>query len=189
MKKLLLFSSLLVSFVTNSQTNIETDALKACELISKYKSIGELYGYGPTGTDLITSNSPSITSFNKIDIDEKGNISEKITTTTINAIKNGDVIVDETYQEGKTKIHTQTRTVNGVTVIAQYKEYINDEGISVFELTDETSPLLKIYHNIEDELYNLLFKYGENKTFRLYMVSNCKFLANVIQDIYNELSF
>lgn len=185
MKKLLLFSALLVSFVTNSQTNIETDALKACELISKYKSIGELYGYGPTGTDLIISNSNLLNSFHKIDSDEKGNISEKITTTSIN----GDVIVDETYQEGKTKIHTQTRTVNGVTVIAQYKEYINDEGISVFELTDETSPLLKIYHNIADELYNLLFKYGENKTFRLYMVSNCKFLANVIQDIYNGLSF
>ena len=119
--------------------------------------------------------------------DEKGNLIEETTRTA--ETKNGDVVVTEMYQKGETTIFTQTRTVNGVTVIIQNKEYIDDDGVLVGEITDETYdsyPFIKLYHNIEGELIDLLSKYVENKTFRMYVISNCKFLANVIQNLSNK---
>ena len=186
MKKILYTLALLISFVTNSQTNIETDALKACELMSKYKSIGELYGYGPDGSDIIFK-SETVQVNHTTSQDENGNLTEETTTTT--ETKNDDVVVKEMYQKGETTILTETRTVNGVTVIIQFKEYINDDGVPVGEITDETYdsyPFIKLYHNIESELIDLLSKYVENKMFRLYIISNCKFLANVIQNLSNK---
>ena len=114
--------AILVSFVTNSQTNIETDALKACELMSKYKSIGELYGYGPDGSDIIFKNETTLVT-KTTSYDEKENLIEETSMTT--ETKNGDVVVTEMYQKGETTILTETRTVNGVTVIIQIKEYID----------------------------------------------------------------
>ena len=128
MKKILFALALLISFVTNSQTNIETDALKACELMSKFKSIGELYGYGPDGSDIIFKNESSLVTMRDYQ-DEKGNLIEETTRTA--ETKNGDVVVTEMYQKGETTILTETRTVNGVTVIIQHKEYINDDGVPV----------------------------------------------------------
>ena len=186
MKKILYTLALLISFVTNSQTNIETDALKACELMSKYKSIGELYGYGPDGSDIIFKNETTLVT-KTTSYDEKENLIEETSMTT--ETKNGDVDVTEMYQKGETTIFTQTRTVNGVTVIIQTKEYIDDDGVPVGEITDETYdsyPFIKLYHNIEGELIDLLLKYVENKTFRLYIISNCKFLADVIQNLSNK---
>ena len=186
MKKILYTLALLISFVTNSQTNIETDALKACELMSKYKSIGELYGYGPDGSDIIFKNETTLLT-NTTSYDEKENSIEETSMTT--ETKNGDIVVTEMYQKGETTIFTQTRTVNGVTVIIQNKEYIDDDGVLVGEITDETYdsyPFIKLYHNIEGELIDLLSKYVENKTFRMYIISNCKFLANVIQNLSNK---
>ena len=186
MKKILYTLALLISFVTNSQTNIETDALKACELMSKYKSIGELYGYGPDGSDIIFKNETTLLT-NTTSYDEKENLIEETSMTT--ETKNGDIVVTEMYQKGETTIFTQTRTVNGVTVIIQNKEYIDDDGVLVGEITDETYdsyPFIKLYHNIEGELIDLLSKYVENKTFRMYIISNCKFLANVIQNLSNK---
>jgi hypothetical protein len=186
MKKILFALALLISFVTNSQTNIETDALKACELMSKFKSIGELYGYGPDGSDIIFKNESYLVTMRDYQ-DEKGNLIEETTRTA--ETKNGDVVVTETYQKGETTILTETRTVNGVTVIIQNKEYIDDDGVLVGEITDETYdsyPFIKLYHNIEGELIDLLSKYVENKTFRMYVISNCKFLANVIQNLSNK---
>jgi hypothetical protein len=186
MKKILFALALLISFVTNSQTNIETDALKACELMSKFKSIGELYGYGPDGSDIIFKNESSLVTMRDYQ-DEKGNLIEETTRTA--ETKNGDVVVTEMYQKGETTILTETRTVNGVTVIIQHKEYINDDGVPVGEITDETydsHPFIKLYHNLENELIDLLSKYIENKTFRLYIISNCKFLANEIQNLSNK---
>ena len=186
MKKILYTLALLISFVTNSQTNIETDALKACELMSKYKSIGELYGYGPDGSDIIFK-SETVQVNHTTSQDENGNLTEETTTTT--ETKNDDVVVKEMYQKGETTILTETRTVNGVTVIIQTKEYIDDDGVPVGEITDETYdsyPFIKLYHNIESELIDLLSKYVENKMFRLYIISNCKFLANVIQNLSNK---
>ena len=178
--------AILVSFVTNSQTNIETDALKACELMSKYKSIGELYGYGPDGSDIIFKNETTLVT-KTTSYDEKENLIEETSMTT--ETKNDDVVVTEMYQKGETTILTETRTVNGVTVIIQIKEYIDDDGVLVGEITDETYdsyPFIKLYHNIEGELIDLLSKYVENKTFRMYIISNCKFLANVIQNLSNK---
>ena len=186
MRKILFTLAVLVSFVTNSQTNIETDALKACELMSKYKSIGELYGYGPDGSDIIFKNETTLVTMTT-SYDEKENLIEETSMTT--ETKNGDVVVTEMYQKGETTIFTQTRTVNGVTVIIQNKEYIDDDGVLVGEITDETYdsyPFIKLYHNIEGELIDLLSKYVENKTFRMYIISNCKFLANVIQNLSNK---
>ena len=186
MRKILFTLAVLVSFVTNSQTNIETDALKACELMSKYKSIGELYGYGPDGSDIIFKNETTLVT-KTTSYDEKENLIEETSMTT--ETKNGDVVVTEMYQKGETTIFTQTRTVNGVTVIIQNKEYIDDDGVLVGEITDETYdsyPFIKLYHNIEGELIDLLSKYVENKTFRMYIISNCKFLANVIQNLSNK---
>jgi hypothetical protein len=186
MRKILFTLALLVSFVTNSQTNIETDALKACELMSKYKSIGELYGYGPDGSDIIFKNETTLVT-KTTSYDEKENLIEETSMST--ETKNGDVVVTEMYQKGETNIFTQTRTVNGVTVIIQNKEYIDDDGVLVGEITDETYdsyPFIKLYHNIEGELIDLLSKYVENKTFRMYIISNCKFLANVIQNLSNK---
>ncbi|MDA9290220.1 hypothetical protein N9P91_00350 [bacterium] len=186
MKNILFTLAVLVSFVTNSQTNIETDALKACELMSKFKSIGELYGYGPDGSDIIFKNESTLVTGME-NQDEKGNLIEETTMTT--KTKNGDVVVVEMYQKGETTILTETRTVNGVTVIIQHKEYINDDGVPVGEITDETYdsyPFIKLYHNTESELIDLLSKYVENKTFRLYIISNCKFLANLIQNLSNK---
>jgi hypothetical protein len=186
MKKILFALALLISFVTNSQTNIETDALKACELMSKFKSIGELYGYGPDGSDIIFKNESFLVTMRDYQ-DEKGNLIEETTRTA--ETKNGDVVVTEMYQKGETTILTETRTVNGVTVIIQHKEYINDDGVPVGEITDETydsHPFIKLYHNLENELIDLLSKYIENKTFRLYIISNCKFLANEIQNLSNK---
>jgi len=186
MKKLLLLSALFVSFSSYSQTNIETDALKACELMSKFKSIGELYGYGPDGSDIIFNHEDTLVTHITTK-DENGNLIEE--TTTITETKNGDVSVVEMYQKGETTMTTETRTVNGVTVIIQHKEYISDDGFPVGEITDETYdsyPFIKLYHNTESELIDLLSKYIENKTFRLYIISNCKFLANVIQNLSNK---
>jgi hypothetical protein len=186
MNRTLFKLAVLVSFVTNSQTIIETDALKACELMSKYKSIGELYGYGPDGSDIIFKNESYLVTMRDYQ-DEKGNLIEETTRTA--ETKNGDVVVTEMYQKGETTIFTQTRTVNGVTVIIQNKEYIDDDGVLVGEITDETYdsyPFIKLYHNIEGELIDLLSKYVENKTFRMYVISNCKFLANVIQNLSNK---
>jgi hypothetical protein len=186
MKNILFTLAVLVSFVTNSQTNIETDALKACELMSKFKSIGELYGYGPDGSDIIFKNESTLVTGME-NQDEKGNLIEETTMTT--KTKNGDVVVVEMYQKGETTILTETRTVNGVTVIIQHKEYINDDGVPVGEITNETYdsyPFIKLYHNTESELIDLLSKYVENKTFRLYIISNCKFLANLIQNLSNK---
>jgi len=182
MKKILFTIAVLVSFVTNSQTNIETDALKACELMSKFKSIGELYGYGPDGLDIIFKNESTLVTVIE-NQDEKGNLIEETTMTT--KTKNGDVVVSEMYQKGETTFYTQTRTVNGVTVIIQHKEY---DGV-VGEITDETYdsyPFIKLYHNTRSELIDLLSKYVENKKFRLYIISNCKFLANLIQNLSNK---
>ena len=189
MKNILFTLALLVSFVTNSQTNIETDALKACELMSKFKSIGELYGYGPDGSDIIFKNESTQVTMRDYQ-DEKGNLIEETTQTA--ETKNGDVVVTETYQKGETTILTETRTVNGVTVIIQHKEYINDDGVPVGEITDETydsHPFIKLYHNLENELIDLLSKYVENKKFRLYIISNCKFLANLIQNLSNKYKY
>jgi hypothetical protein len=186
MNRTLFKLAVLVSFVTNSQTIIETDALKACELMSKYKSIGELYGYGPDGSDIIFKNETTLVT-NTTSYDEKENLIEETSMTT--ETKNGDIVVTEMYQKGETTIFTQTRTVNGVTVIIQNKEYIDDDGVLVGEITDETYdsyPFIKLYHNIEGELIDLLSKYVENKTFRMYVISNCKFLANVIQNLSNK---
>ena len=186
MNRTLFKLAVLVSFVTNSQTIIETDALKACELMSKFKSIGELYGYGPDGSDIIFKNESYLVTMRDYQ-DEKGNLIEETTRTA--ETKNGDVVVTEMYQKGETTIFTQTRTVNGVTVIIQNKEYIDDDGVLVGEITDETYdsyPFIKLYHNIEGELIDLLSKYVENKTFRMYVISNCKFLANVIQNLSNK---
>ena len=186
MNRTLFKLAVLVSFVTNSQTIIETDALKACELMSKFKSIGELYGYGPDGSDIIFKNESYLVTMRDYQ-DEKGNLIEETTRTA--ETKNGDVVVTEMYQKGETTILTETRTVNGVTVIIQHKEYINDDGVPVGEITDETydsHPFIKLYHNLENELIDLLSKYIENKTFRLYIISNCKFLANVIQNLSNK---
>ena len=186
MNRTLFKLAVLVSFVTNSQTIIETDALKACELMSKYKSIGELYGYGPDGSDIIFKNETTLVT-NTTSYDEKENLIEETSMTT--ETKNGDIVVTEMYQKGETTIFTQTRTVNGVTVIIQNKEYIDDDGVLVGEITDETYdsyPFIKLYHNIEGELIDLLSKYVENKTFRMYVFSNCKFLANVIQNLSNK---
>ena len=183
MKKLLLLSALFVSFSSYSQTNIETDALKACELMSKFKSIGELYGYGPEGSDIIFKNEPTFVTHTTSQ-DENGNLIEETTSKT--ETRNGDVSVVEMYKTGETTIITETRTFNGVTVIYQMKEHINDDGALVVEYTDEfynSYPFIKLYHNLENELIDLLLKYVENKTFRLYIISNCKFLANVIQDL------
>jgi hypothetical protein len=186
MNRTLFKLAVLVSFVTNSQTIIETDALKACELMSKFKSIGELYGYGPDGSDIIFKNESYLVTMRDYQ-DEKGNLIEETTRTA--ETKNGDVVVTEMYQKGETTIFTQTRTVNGVTVIIQNNEYIDDDGVLVGEITDETYdsyPFIKLYHNIEGELIDLLSKYVENKTFRMYVISNCKFLANVIQNLSNK---
>ena len=185
MKKILFTIAVLVSFVTNSQTNIETDALKACELMSKFKSIGELYGYGPDGLDIIFKNESTLVTVIE-NQDEKGNLIEETTMTT--KTKNGDVVVSEMYQKGETTFYTQTRTVNGVTVIIQHKEY---DGV-VGEITDETYdsyPFIKLYHNTRSELIDLLSKYVENKKFRLYIISNCKFLANLIQNLSNKYKY
>ena len=154
--------------------------------MSKYKSIGELYGYGPDGSDIIFKNESYLVTMRDYQ-DEKGNLIEETTRTA--ETKNGDVVVTEMYQKGETTIFTQTRTVNGVTVIIQNKEYIDDDGVLVGEITDETYdsyPFIKLYHNIEGELIDLLSKYVENKTFRMYVISNCKFLANVIQNLSNK---
>ena len=186
MNRTLFKLAVLVSFVTNYQTIIETDALKACELMSKFKSIGELYGYGPDGSDIIFKNETTLVT-NTTSYDEKENLIEETSMTT--ETKNGDIVVTEMYQKGETTIFTQTRTVNGVTVIIQNKEYIDDDGVLVGEITDETYdsyPFIKLYHNIEGELIDLLSKYVENKTFRMYVISNCKFLANVIQNLSNK---
>jgi hypothetical protein len=154
--------------------------------MSKFKSIGELYGYGPDGSDIIFKNESYLVTMRDYQ-DEKGNLIEETTRTA--ETKNGDVVVTEMYQKGETTIFTQTRTVNGVTVIIQNKEYIDDDGVLVGEITDETYdsyPFIKLYHNIEGELIDLLSKYVENKTFRMYVISNCKFLANVIQNLSNK---